>query len=310
MINLVVPIYSMRSHVDNKYYVMKDGNLQLHLARWKQGDFLIVPTNTADLRELYKYVPAKNIYKITYFENAYETRKRFWAYNGGLIDALAGVIGAQQIITDITGYKGALPLVNNFNISWSPIMDRPYIDEFAEMDADSIRKARRTFVLNKEQITDMQSRFPDLVSSKFKLCTEVVNPTLLDKMAEGDPITLEPLPNRPKVLFFPFRLSDKAYDWEGVQEMYYDNTIYITDPNETYDGSNPNVVVIKPTKNEYYRILKGRPAMRYNENPQKVLHPGLGELLYFNVRLSHPNTSIMPRLEDLIVKGPVWPDLF
>lgn len=311
MVNLIVPIYSMRSHIDNKYYLMKDGNLQLHLARYQEGDYLIVPRGAADLRELYKYVPSKMIFQMTYFENAAENRRRFWSYNGGIIDALVRQIGAQRIITDITGYKGPHRLVNNFNISWDPMFDRPYIDEFADSDAASIKKAEMTYVLNDVQIDNMVYKYPGLVSrTKMNWCQRVIKPSLLDAMSVGDPIYLEGTEQRPQVMFFPFRLSDKAYDWEGTLEMYKDYTIYITDPNESYDGTHDNVIVIKPSKNEYYRILKGRPVVRYNEKPQYVFHPGLAELMYFNVMLSVPPTSFLPNLNDLIITDPIWQDSY
>ncbi|WJZ27915.1 hypothetical protein NCTGTJJY_CDS0036 [Serratia phage 92A1] len=310
MVNLIVPIYSMRSHTDGQYHVMKDGNMQLHLSRYQPGDFLVIPNNTADVRELYKYVPAKQVFRIAYMENAYETRKKFWAYNGNIIDSLARMKGVDRIITDITGYKGTFPFINNFNISWDPQLDRPYIDEFVDMDYECIRHAKTTFVLNERQVQNMKMKFPDLTAAKFTLTQRVIKPELLDKMAEGDPIELEGTPERPLTMFFPFRLSDPAYKWEETIELYKDHTVYITDPNESYTGDYPNVVVIKPSKNEYYRILKARPVVRYNENPYFVFHPGLAEMIYFDVRFSLPPGIFLPFLKDLIIEGPIWPTSF
>ncbi|AAP75948.1 RB69ORF046c hypothetical protein [Escherichia phage RB69] len=107
-------------------------------------------------------------------------------------------------------------------------------------------------------------------------------------------------------IFHPFRISDPCYRFEQVVEcaIQLGQPLYITDPNNSFDRNKyPEEALIrifKPTKTEYYQILKGRPKIQYFENPEEVFHPGLGEFIYFNALISSPYN--IPKYEDVVIE--------
>lgn len=275
MNKLIVPIFSMRSYKTGLYSVLKDGNFQLHLSRAKPGDIICIPFNTSDSEDLLNLFPELFFVQIQYFKNALETREHFWSINTEVINEIFENNNIDVIVTDITGYKG-YPVIFNFNITKDSNIKRDYIDKFFDLDVKSVNNSLKTFVLNESQKNELVKGGAD--GNKIIICKKVINPSVINRLSEGDPIEIDGV-------FHPFRLSDKCYDFDSVKT--YCNLVgvplYITDPNDTFvNDSEFNIKKIKPSKNEYYRILKSRPWILYNENPEKVFHPGLAEFIYFD----------------------------
>lgn len=297
MASLIVPIYSMRDHESGLYSLLKDGNLQLHLSRMSKDDYLAVPTNTSDYFNFLSLglVDASKIVRLVYGSNAYDTRKNFWKYNALNVNYMCEAYNL-GLVTDITGFKGEVKTLSyNFNITSYPELDRPYIDEFLEIDVKSVNSSNKTTVLNYRQKEVLVENGAD--PSKIEINTKVLKPELIDILSEGDPI-FDYKEKYKNYIFFPFRISDKAYNFEQVVNKHRDHWIIITDPNNSYDGNYPNVVKIEINKNEYYRILKAKPTIVYNENPELVLHPGLAELIYFDCNILC--NYRLPKLENLM----------
>ena len=176
MRKLIIPIVSMRSHETNRYSLLKDGNLQLHIARARYGDIIMVPRNSVDLEELMdrfqhiQFVPLQD-----WPLNAYETRKRFWQMH----DIEEKIRGKKisHIVTDITNCPvESVPVIYNFNITADPKNPRPYIDEFLESDVESANKSLRTFVLNDIQKENLVKAGVD--ENKIVVSQKVLSPSM------------------------------------------------------------------------------------------------------------------------------------
>ncbi len=295
---LFLSMFSMRRYTDGKYSVLKDGNFQLSIARAYASDFeevrIALPHDACDIEEtLEKFKVEIDSGKFvfipfTYGVNAANTREVFWGTNWCAI--WFAQKGCDVLITDITGYPGTLPVIYNFNITKLPELDRPYIDKFFETDLWSIEHSLFTTVLNPRQKEYIVEVRPDL-ADKVLVHTKCAHENLLP--ISGD---VEELPS--KMIFWPFRLSDKAYKWDEFKEafessIYKGYTVVITDPNETSGDLPPYVVKIKPTKEEYYKILQSKPIVVMLDDIDTVLHPGTIEFFHYGCPVIAFNAALI-----------------
>lgn len=281
------PIFSMRSYKTGKYSILKDGNFQLTMSRVLASDFdtvtVTVPDDASDFQETLERFKSNTkvcFVRARYGENAAQTRSMFWEQNQQLDGFPADVL-----ITDITGYPGKIPVIYNFNITKLPELDRPYIDEVFDKDLASIRQSLFTTVLNprqREYILECQPDLSDKIQVYLKCANESLLPTCETPLYLLDSMTI----------FWPFRISDKAYKWsefiqafeaQGLQTLGWQ--IMITDPNQSSQNLPKYVTVIEPTKEQYYRILEGRPIVVMLDEIDTVLHPGTIELMYYGCKV-------------------------
>lgn len=282
------PIFSMRSYATGKYSILKDGNFQLTMSRALASNFekitITVPENSSDFNEAIERFKDKSnieLVQAAYGLNAVDTRDNFWSSNYHWIRAGFELDSAWDLlISDITGYPGSDPVIYNFNITKLPELDRPYVDRFFETDLKSIEQSVFTTVLNprqREYILECRSDLADKV---------IVNL----KCAHADLLPIENIWGaNPQEIFWPFRISDKAYKWtEFVQEFENQNlhkqgfTVTITDPNESIGSNFPSWVKrLVPSKTEYYRILASRPTIVMLDDIDTVLHPGTIEFFHY-----------------------------
>lgn len=284
---LFCPIFSMRSYETGQYSILKDGNFQLMMSRVLASDFdrvfVSVPDDASDFEEVLKrFDDGEHVHfvRMKYGENAVGTRDLFWESNAELMKNLQ--TGIDLLITDITGYQGTLPVVYNLNITKLPELDRPYIDRFFETDLKSIEQSLFTTVLNPRQREYILEVRPDLLD-KVIVNTKCAHSNLLPKFQKSK------APE--KLIFWPFRISDKAYKWkefleafieQGLEEQGY--TIVITDPNDTYSSdwvTERFVTKVKLSKDEYYEMLSSRPIIVMLDNIDTVLHPGTIEFFHY-----------------------------
>ena len=191
---LIIPIYSMRSHVTNKYSILKDGNFKLHINRMNhKKDFIVVPENTSDLKEFLDLglVTKAQVILGKYGINAYESRKIFWNINN--FDDLK-----MEIITDVTGYNGSMEFENNFNVSKTKNNPRWYIDEFFNTDLISISRAKKTSLLNLNQLEYFRE-FD--TSSTLEVNTKVISKRYFDAVG------VKPVDLPHFDIFFPSMIS-------------------------------------------------------------------------------------------------------
>lgn len=290
---LVIPIYSMRSYETGLYSILKDGNFKLHINRIENNDILVIPSNSSDKEEFLSLGLHSNIIEVEYFSNAEENRKKFWSKYQQYFDSFN-----LSILTDITGYTGNQDLYNNFNITYNPKIIRPYIDKFFDVDTLSVLKSIKTTVLNHNQkdsfIDNNYQELSIYLKSKLEVNQKVISKRYFDLVGTKQI-------NIPKFdIFFPFRLTDKAYKFEKTVEKYKDKIILITDPNSSYSANYENVKVIKPTKPEYYYILSKRPTIIYNEDPELVFHPGVADFIYFKCNIV--SEYKIPTLKEVLIE--------
>jgi hypothetical protein len=287
----------MRSYDTGKYALLKDGNFQLTMSRILASNFdhitVVLPNDVSDFseftEELWDRFGRMDIeFKfLQYGANAVETRKEFWKLNRDFFFN-EEILEFDLLITDITGYSGTMsfdiPFINNFNVTKLPELDRPYIDEFFEVDVANMRKALFTTVINPRQRDYIIECVPDL-KDKVIAYTKVAH----DEMMPTDHKTKLLFENHK--IFWPFRISDKAYQFNEFLEMFIKNELYknheliITDPNDSYKGSHDFVTVYKPTKEMYYKILQTRPIVIMLDDIDTVLHPGTIEFARYGCNL-------------------------
>jgi hypothetical protein len=285
---LWIPIFSMRSYETGKYAILKDGNFQLTMARVLASDFdevfVTVPEDSSDMDDLLaRFKDHSNIHftKVKYGANAVETRERFWGLNEQLMSDIEADGSVDVLVTDITGYSGNLPVIYNFNITKLPELDRPYIDKFFEQDLKSIEQSLFTTVLNPRQRDYILEVRPDLLN-KVIVNTKCAHEDLLPQVAGYGH------PSDPMMIFWPFRISDKAYQWKQFCEMFEREQLFykgwwvlITDPNDTATDLPEFVQKTKLTKDEYYEILSEGPIVVMLDDIDTVLHPGTIEFFHY-----------------------------
>ncbi|ADI96314.1 conserved hypothetical phage protein [Acinetobacter phage Ac42] len=297
--NLIVPIFSMRSYETGLYSVLKDGNFQLHLHRASEDDVICVPFDIADQAELISLFPNHVFIQIKYGKNAEETRQNFWKWNSGVIEATMEDYNLTTMVTDITGVvTDYVPFIYNCNICKDPELDRPYIDKYFETDVQTCHNAIKVFVLNESQKRSLVAA--GVQADKIIVSQRVVKPSVIQRYLDS---IKEPFVAPKHDIFFPFRISDKCYAFEDVLQFGLDHhkRILITDPNDTYTGNHQHVVKQRLSKLEYYSVLSEVPTVVYNEDPEKVFHPGLGELIYFGADIISEYN--IPTPGDITIEG-------
>lgn len=281
---LWIPIFSMRSYETGKYSALKDGNFQLTMARVLASNFdrvfVAVPDDTSDLDELterFKDTPEVYFTQLKYGANAVATRDLFWVSNAGPLKNLE--LNVDIVISDITGYTGQKPVIYNFNITKLPELNRPYIDRFFEQDLKSIEQSVFTTVINPRQREYILEVRPDLLD-KVIVNTKCAHADLLPKFPKTKPPE--------KLIFWPFRISDKAYQWEQFLEAFEEQGLHedgyiilCTDPNDTLQCEKSFVMSKKLSKGEYYQMLAARPIIVMLDDIDTVLHPGTVEFLHY-----------------------------
>ena len=310
---LWIPIFSMRSYETGKYAITKDGNFQLTLARVLASDFdhitIAIPFQVSDFEEfieldaIVEALATRDIeFKLlNYGANAVDTRKIFWRENQEFFYS-PEILEFDLVITDITGYSGSmsydLPFINNFNVTKLPELNRSYIDQFFDLDLVAMNNALFTTVINPRQREYILEVAPHL-ADKVMAYTKVAHSDLL------------PVDHTTKLftpcedIFWPFRISDKAYQFEEFLKMYYDSGLYktnkliVSDPNNSFDWAkvprgSSSIELIKPSKEEYYKILAKHPYVIMLDDIDTVLHPGTIELMYYGVKLITYENKLIP----------------
>lgn len=320
---LWIPIFSMRSYETGKYAITKDGNFQLTLARVMASNFsditICIPEEVSDQKAFMKmfvdgYTYSHHLTKKTkikfqplkYGVNAVETRQQFWKMNQEFFYS-ESILDYDLVITDITGYSGAmsydLPFINNFNITKLPELDRPYIDQFFDLDLESIEKSLFTTVINprqKEYIVEVAPHLAD----KVKVLTKVVSRVMTPRQVKMSRSTYPGIDTN--TVFWPFRISDKSYRFEEFLEHFAplalshsaNIRLVVTDPNDTLKQETldkyPFIVKMKPSKEDYYKILEVNPIVVMLDDIDTVLHPGTIEFFEYGCPVITLASKLLP----------------
>lgn len=351
----MVQQYSMRNHSDGKYNMLLDGNLNLTLHRLsfledKKVDVYITrPTNVDEeqlhiLEDFIDYnplLPNIKFLPIEYGINALDNRTTVPKHlSTDVFDNIES--NADLIVSDFENYEPQfrLPydrkakLIYNFNISKVEELDRPYIDDFFDKQMTRIPQADYTYVLNENQrdyLIDQKRVLIDqkMVQSKVVVDHEQFNQQFLASQCDffkkySDKKLIESQLDQYKnydIVFFPFRISDKCYDIQGVidyaKQKYFNPIILTTDPNDSQDDLDPIVKKLDMGsglgKKANYLLILSRYLQDRDmdiicfENPVDVLHQSLLEIYSFRQIIftdkAKENYNFM---HNAITKGDKW----
>lgn len=323
--------YSMRNHTDNLYNPLLDGNLNITLHRiYKALQFnkdlkftitmplLVNKQQYNDLVDFIdKYIGKDRISfePLDYGLNAMDNMQKF-------IDK-----GSYTIDKKYDLFISYFPIVANqktilmYNISKTDDLEREYIDKFFDRQLDQLDYTNVDFcyVLNENQSEKLNH-------SKVLIDKEYFNVELFKNQQRHflfnstnghdlDTVLKILFFSYPKsnFLFFPFRLSDKAYQWDRVIEdlksSNSNNVIFITDPNNSFNSDEykgiENVTIVNLSKllpkhsmkQIYLSMLEQLKdfnilVMVY-ENPMLVLHMSILEIY-----IKAPNNILFLNLDN------------
>lgn len=328
--------YSMRNHSDNTYNPLLDGNLNLTLHRLyepiKHNErlrvFITIPNNCNEqqLKKLEQFVNevyGENRIVFVPYEyglNALENKKKFSQFlTPAPIDYYDLVISD---FSNVVHFKDAHNVIYNFNISKAKGLDRAYIDPFFTEQLETVSEpCQFIYTLNENQKEYFISQTFHKSHAKSKLVVDkkIVNTELLEKQRKfyNDEKVFKaiasPIDNLIKgydlALFFPFRLSDPCYNFEGLID--YLSTIdkkviiIITDPNDSLQEFKPvDNVDIYNIKNSYpdfdtkeiyfgmlyYLMNRNNVYIPIFEDPRDVLHQSILEI--FRITTTYWDTVV------------------
>ena len=240
----IIQQYSMRNHTDGIYNPLLDGNLNLTLHRiyhslMKKPDMVVSITipnsiNEVELKFLKEFTKKEfddrvKFIPIEYGINAYENRKKFDEITK--LDSKF-LLGSDLIISDFEGISSNIaPIVYNFNISKVPDLDRWYVDEFFESQANRVSSATSAYVLNENQkeyfVESCETQVQAMdVSGTVIVDSEIINKTLFmkqvkffisllddDMKIKVESFMSKEVMNCDQLFFMPFRLTDECYNF-------------------------------------------------------------------------------------------------
>jgi len=346
--------YSMRNHTDNKYNPLLDGNLNLTFNRIYNSvknnpnlNYTItIPTNINEsqyetLKILVDKIFGENRIFFKEIEYGINAPANYEKFSGDYIidnkyDLFITYFANYGINIDKFTNNQEYKIIYCFNISKVKDLSREYIDKFFKIQYESVKSfTNKVYVLNQNQkdyFLEYSKEINDIFIKELQIKQNVlvdsllINKTFLNNQIinlipnETNEIThdfLKILKNRKSnFIFFPFRLSDKCYEFEFLLEKisksnsYY--TIFITDPNNTInDYIIPNNVNIYNLQNKKYDskvmyLLFLMYCNEYNvsipvfENPLIVMHQSILEMTHLtdNVKFLNVNNFDIKTLYD------------
>lgn len=280
---LMIPVYSTRSYDSGTYNLLADGNISKFLmkilnSKAKEID-IFYPRDSINIRHIEeitnKYANCKvNWISREYGKNAHETRnmgQTFYNYIMGANKQYDYIISEIDSLAEIaiTSYN-TLCDHNNFIYwagSWNANGTR-WDDESQCGQNRKIAEQITTACLLKGQV--------DLYKGKSFYDECIYKPKYFDK----------------KIIYFPFRLSDKSYHAEefrnAIEELKkegFDNfKVLYSDVNDShiFDKEQINGFIKVPSdKFVYQAILKGMPIIPYLDDITKNYHSNIYEFIYY-----------------------------
>ena len=279
---LMIPVYSSRSYESGIYNMMSDGNVSKYLMKILKSEAkeidIFYPKHSKNIKYVEEITNKHAKCKVNwipkkYGENAHETRnmgQTFYDYIMGTGKQYDFIISEINTLAQIIITKENNILNKNNFIYW---VGTHNIDGTLWCDGD--------YSLNKniaQEITTacLLKGQPDLYGGKSFYDEYVYDPQYFDK----------------KIIFFPFRLSDKSYHAEEFKQIIkelkeegYDNfVILFTDINDShlFDKELINGFVKVPSnKFVYQAILKGKPIIPFLDDIKNNSHSNIYEFLYY-----------------------------
>lgn len=242
---LIIPQYSMRSYRTGTYSLLADGNLNIVLHHifndTKTNEYTIcIPIDHVkeDLEILIKKIVPQfkcsiNFMEIPYGYNAEDNRTAvphffnkftFYSYS--------------YVISYFENLQCNIPWILKMHMSKIEELGRPYADRYYGDFIQALKDPMliRADVLNYAQYNMVNRTNPAEVYkvNVNEQCLNIKLYNILGSLFTKASIVKQLDDVIPKnAIFFPFRISDKAYDFERVKAL--GRPVVVTDPNESLD---------------------------------------------------------------------------
>ena len=247
---LIIPQFSMRSYKTGTYSLLADGNLNLVLHQifnsTKTNEYVItIPKDHVreDLEVIKEKILPNFDCKVTFMEIPY----------GIHADANRTVVPRHfdnfsyfefaYVISYFENLRPDIPWVLKMSMSKIKELDRPYADKHYNSFIEALGHhwLIRADVLNYSQYEMVKLTDPELlknVNVNEQCLNRKFYDILREEFVDQDIVAVlnEVVPDN--ALFFPFRISDKAYDFERASML--GRPVVVTDPNESLQ--NPDVI--------------------------------------------------------------------
>lgn len=279
---LMIPVYSSRSYESGVYDMMSDGNTLKYLMKILKSEAkeidIFYPRNSMKINDIIKvtnkHVKCEvNWLPRNYGKNAHETRNMGQYF----FDCIIGQNKQYDIIISEVNTLAELAIKSNHK----RCNKNNFIYWVGTHNTDGTLWCDGDYSLNKsiaQEITTacLLKGQPDLYGGKSFYDEYIYDPQYFDK----------------KIIFFPFRLSDKSYHAEEFKEIIkeikeegYDNFVVLfTDVNDShlFDKELANEFIQVPkNKFVYQAILKGKPIIPFLDSVEKNSHSNIFEFTYY-----------------------------
>jgi len=244
---LIVPQYSMRSYQTGKYSLLADGNLNIVLHHLfnecKTNSFdIMVPTNhvEADMDILVRDILP--LFKCTIRFKLLDYGLNAEANRTIVPEAMANYYynGYNKVISYFENLRPTIPWVLKMHMSKIKELDRPYADKYYDdfIGALRVENLIQADVLNYAQYEQVKRDWPNLANC-INVHEQCMNTNFYNEISNLF-VDLEVVDKLDELMpkgcyFFPFRVSDKAYEFKRVLNTGL--TVAVTDPNDSVPDS-------------------------------------------------------------------------
>lgn len=281
---------SMRTYDTNEYQLLYDGNINLTLNRIYKLDrsytvFITIPTkhNKSHLIQLKKFI-ADNIKCAVYFIpieygiNADENR----TVVPKNIESTLCVLGEHRVF--VSDFELIDADIYTFATSKVDGMLRPYVDKWIDVQQ---KLTAPIFVLNHNQTILLPNAIiQDKVMSEALLNAKRDFYINAHNVSRDIDVVLNAARNEQEIIFFPFRISDRAYKFAEILALakIYNWKIIATDNNHS-GKEDPHVYYVKTEyKQTFYMQLLSSDipfTILCFEDQFVASHQGIMELVYY-----------------------------
>lgn len=301
---LMIPVYSARSYESGSYDMMADGNVSKYLmkilkSKAKEIDILY-PWNSCHINKISsvtnKFAKCKvNWIKFNYGKNAHETRnmgQKFYDY-------IMGKNKQYDLIISEVNTLAKLAIISTNNLC----NKNNFIYWAGTHNTDGTLWCDGDYSLSKEIAQEITTA-----------CLLPDQPALFGGKSFYDLYTYDPQYFDKKIIFFPFRLTDKSYHAEEflnaineIRSEGIDNFVVLyTDVNEShlFDKEQINGFIKVPKDRFIYQaILKGKPIIPFLDDLNKNSHSNIFEFMYYNCDIitmnELPNVTLINGISEL-----------
>lgn len=306
---LYFPVVSMRSHETSKFNLACDGNVNRWLSYFNSnvGGFndeihIMLPNKDDIVEDSYKQLlswtanVAGKIFYYHFIENnhpqsAADLRKNVYAsemsfVEDNLKDTGLVIYERQAIGSFIESLKRSIGPVKT--MYWCPVsatvnVEPEFVKDYHDVDIKLAKQSNSMLVATQSQAEwfKREANATVLVFNKFVDFNVIGYPEVDRSIVEN----VESIANGRKIVYFPFRLSDKGYKFQEVLDVCKsvgNCLIVVSDPNDTlrdFDIAGVDVTTVSSDRKTYYSLLASHIAIvPYLEDLSDIWHASANEV--------------------------------